>query len=181
LLVVGHSAGGIVARLAMAPEPLDGRYAGVAGAVACLVTLGTPHRLQPSIPFWRHPGVVATEFLQRVSPGAAFEPATQYLTVGSSLVPPRHRAPTSPPKRAISLLMRKLVGETSGARGDGIVGNDVAQLEGVRHLELPDVLHGTFGGPWYGDASVIDRWWPAALDGWRRGVAAREPATRSGG
>jgi pimeloyl-ACP methyl ester carboxylesterase len=174
VLVVGHSAGGIVARLAMAPVPLDGRCAGVADDVACLVTLGTPHLLRPSIPFWRHPGLAATEFLQRVSPGAAFAPTTQYLTVGSTYVLAHGRAPTNPVKQAINLLMRSLVGETPGSRGDGIVGNDLTRLDGVRHVELPDVLHGTFGGPWYGDASVIDRWWPEALDGWRRGVAARE-------
>ena len=44
LIVVGHSAGGLVARLAMASFPLDGRLGNVAGDVGCLVTLGTPHR-----------------------------------------------------------------------------------------------------------------------------------------
>ena len=49
-----------------------------------------------------------------------------------------------------------------------------AQFEGVRHVALPDVLHGTFGGPWYGDGHVIDRWWPAALEQWQAALAARE-------
>jgi triacylglycerol esterase/lipase EstA (alpha/beta hydrolase family) len=62
LLVVGHSMGGIIARLAMAPAPLDGRWAGVADDVGCLVTLGTPHYFSPSVP-WRHAGQRAAEHL----------------------------------------------------------------------------------------------------------------------
>ena len=42
LLVVAHSGGGILARLAMAPEPFDGRHAGVADAVGCLGSRWAP-------------------------------------------------------------------------------------------------------------------------------------------
>jgi hypothetical protein len=174
VLVVAHSAGGLVARLAMSPEPLDGRQVGVSDDVGCLVTLGTPHRLLPAIPFWRHPGIRATEFLDEVTPGAYFAPTTAYLTVGSTLVDPGSRAPTNSLKHAINRVMRQFVGEEPNVRGDGIVGNAISQLDGASHVELPDVLHGTFGGPWYGDGHVVDRWWPAALDQWRSALEARQ-------
>jgi hypothetical protein len=63
--------------------------------------------------------------------------------------------------------MRLLVGTTAGAPGDGIVDDMRCRLDGSPHIALPDVLHGVFGGRWYGDAGVVDRWWPAALETWR--------------
>jgi pimeloyl-ACP methyl ester carboxylesterase len=175
VIVVGHSMGGIVGRLAMAPEPLDGRRAGVAADVGCLVTLGTPHRIEPRIP-WQHAGQRATEHLERVSPGAWFAPRTGYLSVCSTLVRPTRRAPTSSPVRVLNRLLRSLAGETPGLAGDGLIDSRRCRLDGARHLELPDVLHGLVYGPWYGDAEVIERWWPAAVEEWQRALAARAGA-----
>jgi hypothetical protein len=174
-IVIGHSMGGLISRLAMSPVPFDGRHVGVADDVGCLVTLGTPHTLYPTIPYWKdHPGIEVTEFLGRVSPGAFFAPTTGYLTVGSTLVRPAERAPTNSLKHVVNRTMSTMVGQTEGIGGDGIVGDDLAQLDRVRHISLPDVLHGTFGGPWYGDGHVMDRWWPAALEEWHRALAARD-------
>jgi len=176
LIVVGHSAGGTVARLAMSPEPFRGRCANVSSDVGCLVTLGTPHTLYDTIPGWDHPGLQVMRFLERVTPGAYFAPTTGYVTVGSTLVPPGRVPRTNAFKRLISDIMGSIVGATPGVAGDGIVGNDLSQLDGARHVELHDTLHGTLGSPWYGDASVIDRWWPVALDEWHRALAARDSA-----
>ena len=41
--LVGHSAGGWIARLLLGDEPYGGRRWGRRGAIAKLVTLGTPH------------------------------------------------------------------------------------------------------------------------------------------
>jgi hypothetical protein len=49
-------------------------------------------------------------------------------------------------------------------------------MEGVRHVEFDDVLHGLFYGPWYGNAEVIGRWWPAALEEWHTALDARVDA-----
>ena len=176
LLVIGHSMGGIVARLAMSSEPFEGRRAGVAEDVGCLVTLGTPHGMHPRIP-WRHPGLRALEHLDDVSPGGYYAPRTTYLTIGSTLADPARR----PPVRSFSQLLQRVllvfVGETPGMRGDGLIGDDLCQLDGVPHISLPDVLHGTLGEPWYGNDEVVDRWWPAAVEGWQDGLAAREAPT----
>jgi hypothetical protein len=173
LIVVGHSAGGIVARLAMLPVPFDGRSAGVAEDVGCLVTLGTPYRFDPHIPGWRHAGVRATEFLDWVTPGAWYAPRTTYLSVGSRLVPPSPLRPSLSPDRLGHLITRVAVGQTPGVHGDGLVDEQRAHLPGAQHLTFGDVLHGTFGGPWYGDDHVVDRWWPVALEAWREALGAR--------
>jgi hypothetical protein len=174
LMVVGHSAGGLIARLAMAPEPIDGRFAGVSDDVGCLVTLGTPYRFDPAIPGWRHAGVRAAEFLERVSPGAWFAPQTAYVSVGSRLVPPSPVRPSLSPGSLGHVITRVAVGQTPGVRGDGLVDEVRARTPGARQVVFDDVLHGVFGGPWYGDAHIIDRWWPMALEAWRGALAARQ-------
>jgi hypothetical protein len=171
-MVVGHSMGGIIARLAMAPVPLDGRRAGVSDDVGCLVTLGTPNRFTPELP-WRHAGQRAAEHLQRVSPGAFFAPTTGYLTVGSTRVRPARRPPAGSAAAVLNRVLAAFVGATPGVAGDGLVGSDRCRLDGARHLEFADVLHGLLYGPWYGDADVIERWWPAAVEVWQAALAAR--------
>ena len=174
LIVVGHSAGGIVARLAMAPVPFESRQAGgVADDIGCLVTLGTPYRFDPRIPGWRHAGARAADFLERVTPGAWFAPATAYVSVGSRRVSPSPIRRTLAPTALGHVVTRVAVGQTPGVRGDGLVDEARSRLPGARHIAFDDVLHGTFGGPWYGDDHVIGRWWPVALEAWQEALASR--------
>ncbi|MEX1295078.1 MAG: hypothetical protein AB1Z67_02795 [Candidatus Limnocylindrales bacterium] len=172
VIVIGHSLGGIIARLATCEVPLDGRVAGVAADVGCLVTLGTPHHFEPRVG-WRHPAVLAAEHLERHCPGGCFAPHTGYLTVGSSFVRPGRRASRRDPVQRLNRLLRDLVGETAGVGGDGLIDAQRCRLDGVRHVDLDDTLHGTVYGPWYGDTVAIERWWPAALEEWERALATR--------
>ncbi len=175
VIVVGHSLGGIIARLATCPVPLDSRHAAVAGDIGCLVTLGTPHRFDPRID-WRHAGVRATEHLSRHCPDGYFAPETGYLTVGSASVRPAAKAPVRSWVQVLDRALRALVGETPHVPGDGLVGADRCRMDGVRHIEFDDILHGLFYGPWYGDEVAIERWWPVAIDEWQRALAARTEA-----
>ncbi len=177
LLVIGHSMGGVIARLAMGPTPFEGRVAGVAADVGCLVTLGTPHRFGPGIP-WRHPGVVATEHLARVAPVARFAPTTAHLTVGSILANPVRRGPVRSLPQLLNRVLIGFVGERPGARGDGLVADELSRLAGARHIQLPDALHGVAGSPWYGDDEVIDRWWPDAVEAWQQALTRPGRADR---
>ena len=173
LIVIGHSAGGIIARLALSERPFDGRVAGTVGvakAVGCLVTLGTPHGLGALTNRYRHAGHEAVAFLERESPGACFAPQTSYLTVAGQV----HLAsPTWPAGRFVAELFRMMVGEESAANGDGIVPTSAAHLDGARQLNLAGVRHGVIGTPWYGDEEVIDAWWPNALELWRDALKIR--------
>ena len=173
VIVIGHSTGGLIARLATCETPLDGRVARVAADVGCLVTLGTPHALEPRIR-WRHAVVRAAEHLARHCPDGYFAPDTGYLTVGSSFVRPGRAAPRQTLVQRLNALLRDLVGETEGVGGDGLVDAQRSRLDDVRHVELDDILHGNVYGPWYGDSVAIERWWPPAVEEWQRALAARD-------
>jgi hypothetical protein len=172
IIVVAHSGGGILVRLAMCETPFRGRRMAVAEDVGCLVTLGTPHGLATAPVRWRHAGIEAAAFLDASAPGAASAPGTAYLTVGSDVV-----HPGGPPPnlwdRSRGWAFRAIVGPPLAGGGDGIVSAALSHLEGARQLTLSDVRHGYLGAPWYGDAEVIDRWWPLAVELWRGALDAR--------
>ena len=68
LLVVGHSAGGMVARLLTTSEPFAGRRLGASDAVGGIVTLGSPHRTGRAIPGARS-GIGRSRVAQRFYDG----------------------------------------------------------------------------------------------------------------
>ncbi len=175
VLVVGHSAGGVVARLVTSPQPFQGRFVGVAEAVGALVTLGSPHnaRAEP----WRgqRVGCDAALFLERTIPGAYFAPKTAYVTVGSRMYAgagrPGLRGPQFYGLNAYALLLGE---EGRYAVGDGLVPLDCAHLPGARQITFDDVPHGHMGKGWYGDDAALDRWWPIALEAWQEALDARQ-------
>lgn len=182
IIVIGHSGGGNLARLAMSDVAYQGRPTAVAPLVGCLVTLGTPHALHESPTSLRHQGVRLSEFLERQNPGAWFAPTTGYVTVASDAVRPGPtgvpvRARTPPLLRPLRRLSRafflRLVGPLLPTGSDGVVSVEWAHLSGAINLTYHDVYHGVLGGPWYGDAAIVDRWWPVAVDAWRAACAAR--------
>jgi hypothetical protein len=171
IMVVAHSGGGIATRLAMSPKPFHGRRGGVAEAVGCLVTLGTPHLLAGLPNRYRHAGHEAAEFLDREEPGAYYAPRTGYLTVGSG-----HPLKVLGGRlsRAADEVFGMVVGREPETLGDGIVPVGAVHLQGAEQVTFDDVVHGHIGTPWYGDDRVIDRWWPVALRLWQEALAARE-------
>jgi hypothetical protein len=184
IIVVAHSGGGIAARLAMSPTPFNGQAGGVAAAVGCLVTLGTPHMLTGLSNRYRHAGHHAVDFLDRHTPGAYFAPRTGYLSVGSRqkvgmLSGFVGRASGEVFSMVVGSETQPL-GRDSASLGDGIVPLTAVHLAGAQQITFDDVVHGHIGTPWYGDDRVIDRWWPEAVRIWRDALAAREqevPAT----
>jgi hypothetical protein len=170
IIVIGHSGGGIAARLAMANVPFNGRLAGVSKQVGCLVTLGTPHGLATLPNRFRHAGHSAAAFLGRSTPGAYFAPRTAYLSVGSRFAQaPFPGLAGRLAKEAFSIA----VGDDTQALGDGIVPFSAVHLDGAEQETYDDVRHGMIGAPWYGDDAIIDRWWPVALRLWRSALDAR--------
>ena len=174
VMVVGHSAGGVVARLATSPQPFQGRFAGVAEAVGALVTLGSPHNVRAEPWRGQRVGCDAAVFLERTIPGAYFAPRTAYVTVGSRLYagtgPRGFRGPQFYGVHAYALLLGE---EGRAAVGDGLVPLECAHLAGARQITFDDVPHGHMGKGWYGDDLALDRWWPVALEAWREALDAR--------
>jgi len=177
LIVVAHSGGGIAARMAMSPVAYHGRVAGVAPAVGCLVTLGTPHRLDAMANRYHHAGHDAIEFLNRETPGAFFAPRTQYITIGSAFPQAAFDGVVG---RLAEEVFSMIVGTDSHSLGDGIVPASAVHLDGAEQITFDDVCHGMIGTPWYGDDEIIDRWWPTATQRWQEALQARAEAPEAG-
>lgn len=174
LLVVGHSAGGIVARLLTAPEPFAGRRFGAASRIGAIVTLGTPHRVSSGEGIGRRINEVASSIANALVPGSFFAPEIGYVSVASRAV--RGDPGGTGRERVAHLLYRSVIGRAAvpGTEGDGLVPVVATALAGARPIVLDYSLHGPgAGGPWYGTDDEVDVWWPVALEAWREALLCR--------
>jgi hypothetical protein len=173
ILLVGHSAGGLVGRILTAMRPFQGRHYDASADIGALVTLGTPHAVAATPQIGHHIERLAGRFANAVVPGATFAPTTGYLAVAATSIPGRRDG--NGRERVAARLYRGLLGPTSGSRdGDGVVPADAALLAGARTLVLPDVVHGQgYGRPWYGADPGLDQWWPIALEVWHEALRRR--------
>ncbi|MGD1993992.1 MAG: esterase [Anaerolineae bacterium] len=152
ITLVGHSAGGVISRLYLGPASFHGPgYHGLE-RIDHLVTLGSPHYNQRR-----------GHLRQRVEalyPGAFFAPQVRYTSVAGLAVRGDPRG--SLRKRLAFRFYERLSGD--GAQpGDGLVPISSALLEGSKEVMLEGISHFTgFGGPWYGEPDVVERWWRAA-------------------
>ncbi len=93
VILVGHSAGGLIGRLLTSPDPFEGRTLNAAGRIGALVTLGTPNAAPPvgrdRARWARRVGEAGARFAELHVPGATFAPTTGYVSVGSELLPGR--------------------------------------------------------------------------------------------
>jgi pimeloyl-ACP methyl ester carboxylesterase len=155
-VIVGHSAGGILARVYIGGNPPYGgrRYSGHR-RVSHLVTLGTPHVAPESGPLARISEVNA------LFPGALHAPAgLRYLCVAGAAV-------DGASSRTARRRYERFAGD-GRVEGDGVVPVESALLPGAESLVLDDVYHGRlyggFGGRWYGSGRErVERWWPGEL------------------
>lgn len=158
VVLVGHSGGGILARVYVGGDPPYGgrRYSGHR-RVSRLITLGTPHDVPED-----GGGFLATvSEVNGLFPGALHEPAgLNYLCVAGAGVDGAH-------SRSARRRYGRFVPD-GRVKGDGRVPVSSALLPGASRLVLDDVAHGRLyggrGGRWYGsDAETIERWWPEEL------------------
>jgi hypothetical protein len=181
VLVVGHSAGGVSARLLTSPEPFEGRRLDGSSRIGAIVTLGTPHVVTLEVETRSRVGALAAEFVNRVVPGATFAPRTGYLAVGSRKVMGRRHGTIG--ERRIFAVYDGLTPERGRdeIEGDGLIPLASSLLPGVPQLVLDDAAHGQgIGRDWYGSPAITARWWPLALEAWRGALAARAEAAFDG-
>jgi hypothetical protein len=174
VLVVGHSAGGLLARLLTSPQPFVGRSLDRRRDIGAIVTLGTPHRVAPAGFIAGRIGRLAAAFADEVVPGDCFAPEVGYLAVGASGIPGLRRGFGR--GRLAHPFYRRLHPAPNGTAidGDGLVPVACTELPGARRIVLGRIGHGQLGGlPWYGSPEAVDVWWPVALDAWREAIAAR--------
>jgi hypothetical protein len=186
LLVIGHSAGGILARLLTSEAPFRGRRYAAADAMGAIVTLGSPHHLDPRGDLGRRLEAVAVRFADRTVPGAFHAPRVGYVAVASRAVTGR---PDGSGRERVAFRLYQALRPQPGVssiEGDGLVPVAAALLDGARHVILDDVVHGQAAGqPWYGTDRGLGGWWDEAIGAWRSALRvraaerSRETAARS--
>jgi hypothetical protein len=177
LLVVGHSAGGMSARLLTSPVPFEGRPLNGHGRIGAIVTLGTPHLVSGTGELGSRVGARAATFANREIPGGYWAPRVGYLAVGSRYVIGRRDGSLN--ERRAWRVYQDLLADPGAAElaGDGLIPVASALLPGVPQLVFDDADHGMRPGhDWYGSDRFVDAWWPVAVDTWRGALLARARA-----
>ena len=173
VLVVGHSAGGVSARLLTSPEPFAGRRLNAAGRIGAIVTLGTPHLVAGRAEGRPGMGAENAEFANRVVPGTAFAPTTGYLAVASRYRVGRRSG--TPAEQRMWRTYSTLSGtDDPEIEGDGLIPVLSALLPGAPSIVFEDAAHGQgVGRDWYGSDRFLDRWWPPAVETWQEALRAQ--------
>jgi pimeloyl-ACP methyl ester carboxylesterase len=161
VILVGHSAGGLIARLYLSDRPVWGhRYPGL-DHVTMLVTLGSPH-CPASMPGGNQE-TSTNWFLvdtpNRVVPGATYADRVRYCAVAGRWIQ-GHSSGTRREQRAFQMY-RAFNGQDGDVWGDGVVPVECALLSGAEMLVLDGVTHSARSGrAWYGGSrAIIRRWW----------------------
>lgn len=180
LLIVGHSSGGVAARVLTASEPYEGRRFAGARRVGAIVSLGSPHvnAMESDTTRWRGSGTAT--FANEYVPGAFWAPRIGYLSVASRWIAGRHGGDQDAGQRAARRFYEQILPPPHPPviEGDGVIPVAAALLPGARHIVLDGVAHAPGARHrWYGSQDVIDEWWPAAVETWREALAARAAAT----
>ena len=177
LLIVGHSAGGVVARVLTATEPYEGRRFAGARRIGAIVSLGSPHinAMEADPARWKGSG--SATFANQCVPGAFWAPRVGYLSVASRwLAGPEPGAERDGREKTARRFYEQVLAPPypSVIEGDGLIPVEAALLPGAHHIVLDDVAHAPGARHrWYGSQDVIDAWWPAALETWQGALAAR--------
>lgn len=154
-ILVGHSAGGVLARLYLHDGPVWGHIYAGADHVQTLVTLGSPHCSDRGA----GTGWIITDEANRLVPGTPYASRVRYRAVTGHCL--RGREDGDHKERRAARLYRFFTGQAD-SWGDGLVPVQSAHLEGAENLVLKGVAHSRkISGEWYGGSKTIIRsWWP---------------------
>jgi hypothetical protein len=177
VLIVGHSAGGMTARLLTSPVPYEGRALNGSSRIGAIVTLGTPHVVADTGAFRNRVGAATAAFANAEVPGPFFAPRVGYLAVASRFAVGRREG--SGRERSVWGLYQGLSPDRDAAEivGDGLIPLESALLPGAPSLVFDEAGHGqVLWREWYGSDRFLDRWWPLAVDTWAGALRARAEA-----
>jgi len=157
VVLIGHSAGGVVARSYLADRLPISSYKPLSGYrfVSRITMLGSPLRIDGQA---RHTGMRHAAWIDHEYPGSYYSQQTQYLTVYGKLI--RGDRHGTAAERGAFHAYKRICGE-GNVWGDGVVPNHISRLDGAPSIELDGVGHSPgWGDRWYGgDASTIRLWW----------------------
>lgn len=168
--LVGHSVGGVLARLYLSPERFLGRtYAGLRW-VDHLITLGSPHHNRGG---WRRGGRLS-RWVEARYPGAWFAPQVRYTCVAGRWLQ-GDRAGTGLQRWAFDVYRE--IGGDGNVWGDGLIPVEAAWLDGALAVLLEGTSHfSILGTPWYGSQETIRLWWQ--VEGGDDAQKSQQPSDR---
>lgn len=151
--IVGHSAGGWVARIWMGDEVYEGGTWGAKGRVASLVCLGTPHTSTEAVTK-RNMG-----FVNGVYPGCWVKDV-KYVCIGGLGCRVEEQGWWKVwSKEWFAKVSYQMTAGKGVLEGDGVVPVDAAVLEGAENIMIEGVWHSPSSpGPWYGEPEVAQFW-----------------------
>ena len=188
VILLGHSAGGWLARAAMGngvwENDTGDAVVRTADRICCLTTVGAIHRPPVNTGTCVTRGALA--YTDREYPGAFLaDQGIAYVTVGGNAIQGNDSTKEDPlttqadrvyavrgegSQARVAYTSYKAVCGNGYTTGDGVVPLEWTQLPGAKHLTLDGVLHsineaGTTlpTDRWYGSEGVIDRWLPTVL------------------
>lgn len=152
--LVGHSAGGWIARIYLGDVPYDVHPADRDRPncwsghrhVQTLITLGTPHSSQER---WTRRNL---DFVNQTYPGAYQETVRYICFAGKAVFGQRWRT-------WFTYNSYQLTDGEGACWGDGITPITAAHLEGANNQVLDNVFHSPKPGiAWYGTPKIVDQW-----------------------
>ncbi len=156
VILVGHSAGGIVGRAYLGDQtvkPYQRSYCGYE-RVSCLYMVGSPLRATREAP---RLGMRAAAWVDETYPGAYYAPQVKYLNVRSRHIEGKVNGAL---RQREAYYNYRFISGNGAQWGDGVVPLSLSELDGAATLELEGVGHSPGWGKWFfGDASVIRAWW----------------------
>jgi pimeloyl-ACP methyl ester carboxylesterase len=151
--LIGHSAGGWIARIYLGDKPynIHGEPDALWNArdrVATLITLGTPHLSQER---WTKRNL---DFVKNNYPGAFYSEVKYVCVAGKAIC-------GSPRDNWLAYNSYKLTCGEGNCWGDGITPVSSAHLDGAENLTLEGVMHSPrYRSIWYGSPQVREAWVP---------------------
>ncbi len=156
VVLVAHSAGGVLSRIYLGDQPYGPRHLLYHGheRIFSLVTLGTPHSSKKT---GRQGGLNQIAFVQARYPGAYWRFIHYISVMGKGVF---GIADGQPPERG-AWQSYTMLGSDGAQWGDGIVPMDAGLLAGSHEVILPGIRHDPRPDrPWYGtSAPVVRSWW----------------------
>ena len=149
--LIGHSAGGVLARLYLSSNPFPGVKLLGRHGVKQLITLGSPHNNRSGLTR----GGMMSRWIEKRYPGATYAPQVQYTSVAGKFLYGNPYGTRM--ERWVYQNYKKIIGK-GNVWGDGLIPIESAILEGSQEIELEGVSHAEiFNKKWYGSEDILLR------------------------
>ena len=178
IILVGHSAGGWLARGILGDGVWSSSTTPSSKLIAGLVTLGAPHLPPAAEAADMTRG--ALRYVDSSYPGAhltrGIADSLFYVTVAGTAVKGDRLAAEGSISKFASGSYQQVTGaalDSEEVVGDGVVPLSHAHLEGAEQITLEGCFHSIQSDKWYGGDSVIDCWLPQVLSAYSSTMSLR--------